>query len=203
MIRDFFNQLLTWRNTVTTQTSSRYMAQSPHAFLHDYDRKQSSRLMRVNHIGEVCAQALYIGQMLTAREEALVNSLETAKNEEIDHLVWCKSALNRLHAKPSLIVPTWFAGAFMLSIIFSIFGDESNAMFLEETEIQVAKHLDGHLLIMPWSDTVSINILKQMLDEELEHADKADAFTQREMHPILKNFMQINSKFMTSLGLYL
>ena len=140
MIRDFFNQLLTWRNTVTTQTSSRHMAQSPHAFLHDYDRKQSSRLMRVNHIGEVCAQALYIGQMLCERRGAC-KLFRNCKNEEIDHLVWCKSALNRLHAKPSLIVPTWFAGAFMLSIVFSIFGDESNAMFLEETEIQVAKHL--------------------------------------------------------------
>ena len=203
MLKEIFYEALDWRKSIVTQTSNRKISQQPSTFMHDFERKQSARLMRVNHIGEVCAQALYIGQLLTASGDELKASLKHAKLEEVDHLVWCNDALNRLHASPSLIIPVWFTGALLLSLSFSVFGDEYNAMFLEETELQVAKHLEGHLNIMPWHDSISIGILKTMLDEELGHAEKANAFTQKEMHPLLKNYMRLNSKFMTSLGLYI
>lgn len=203
MLKEIFYSVLKWRQSVVTQVSKRKIKQSPSTYMHDYERKRSAQLMRVNHIGEVCAQALYIGQLLTARSDALKASLKQAKSEEIDHLVWCNNALIRLHASPSLIIPTWFSGALILSLAFSILGDEHNALFLEETELQVAKHLEGHLQIIPWSDTISIGILKTMLNEELEHAQKAKSFTDKEMQPLLKNFMKLNSSIMTSLGLYI
>ena len=203
MLKEIFYNALKWRKSIVTQVSERKINQYPTSYMHDFERKQSAKLMRVNHIGEVCAQALYTGQLLTARSDALQNSLLQAKKEEVDHLVWCNDALNRLHANPSLIIPTWFAGALILSLGFSILGDEHNALFLEETELQVAKHLEQHLNIMPWSDYTSISILKVMLEEELDHAQKANAFTLKKMHPSLKIFMQLNSKVMTSLGLFI
>lgn len=203
MLKEILYNALKWRNSVVAQISDRKITQYPSTHMHDYDRKQSAQLMRVNHIGEVCAQALYIGQILTARSDRLKTSLSHAKQEEIDHLVWCSHALNRLHANPSLMISTWFAGAFILSLGFSIFGDEYNAIFLEETELQVAQHLEKHLTIMPWSDYISLGILKTMLEEELDHAKKANAFTSIRMHPALKQFMRLNSKVMTHLGLYI
>ena len=203
MLKEIFYHTLKWRKSIVAQSSNRKIKQYPTSYMHDYERKKSARLMRVNHIGEVCAQALYIGQLLTARSENLKESLSQAKREEIDHLVWCNDALKRLHANPSLIIPTWFAGALALSLGFSILGDEHSAVFLEETELQVAKHLEKHLNIMPWSDYTSISILSTMLDEELEHAQKANEFTSKKMNPILKQFMQLNSKVMTSLGFYI
>ena len=98
MLKEIFYNALKWRNSIVTQISDRKINQHPCTYMHDYERKQSARLMRVNHIGEVCAQALYIGQILTARGENLKASLMQAKKEEIDHLVWCHDALNRLHA---------------------------------------------------------------------------------------------------------
>lgn len=203
MLKEFFYGLIGWRQNIVTQVSHRKIKQHPSTYMHDYERKQSAQLMRVNHIGEVCAQALYTGQLLVAKEHDLRKTLTHAKAEEIDHLVWCHGALKRLNANPSLIVPTWFSGALILSIMFSVMGDEYNALFLEETELQVARHLDKHLQIMPWSDTISIAILEKMLKEELEHAKNAKSFTQKEMHTSLKSFMQLNAKVMTTVGRYL
>ncbi|MDG2348014.1 MAG: demethoxyubiquinone hydroxylase family protein, partial [Gammaproteobacteria bacterium] len=133
----------------------------------------------------------------------LKKTLSHAKSEEVDHLVWCHDALERLHSNPSIIIPTWFSGALILSIILSITGDEYNALFLEETELQVARHLEKHLQLMPWSDTISLEILNIMLAEEIEHAKNAKSFTNKEMHRSLKTFMQLNAKVMTSLGQYI
>ncbi len=203
MLKEIFYSVINWRESIVTQSSNRKIKQYPSTFMHDYERKQSAKLMRVNHIGEVCAQALYTGQLLMARENDLKKTLLHAKSEEIDHLVWCYGALNRLHSNPSIIIPTWFSGALMLSLIFSITGDEYNALFLEETELQVARHLEKHLQLMPWSDTISLEILNTMLEEEIEHAKNAKSFTDKEMHHSLKMFMRLNAKVMTSLGQYI
>lgn len=203
MLREIFYSAINWRQSAVAQSSNRKIKQYPSTYMHDYERKQSAQMMRVNHIGEVCAQALYTGQLLMARENDLKKALSRAKSEEVDHLAWCHGALKRLHSNPSLIIPTWFSGALMLSLIFSITGDEYNALFLEETELQVAKHLEKHLQLMPWSDTISLEILKTMLAEEIEHAKNAKTFTDKEMNSSLKTFMQLNAKVMTSIGRYI
>lgn len=203
MLKEFLYQPLEWRQNALTQTSARQKQQYDKHFKHDKDRKRAGQLMRVNHVGEVCAQALYIGQLLTAKESNLRTSLTQAKTEEIDHLVWCRDAMHRLNTKPSLIAGTWFSGALLLSIAFSLLGDEYNALFLEETEHQVGKHLERHLRIMPWADLTSIQILQQMLEEELEHADKARNFTTKQMHPFFQSLMALNGYIMTQLTQYI
>jgi ubiquinone biosynthesis monooxygenase Coq7 len=125
--------------------------------------------MRVNHAGEVCAQALYSGQALVARDARTRNVLETAATEERDHLAWCETRLDELGSRPSFLSPAWFAGSFALGVASGLAGDRWSLGFLVETERQVERHLDGHLRDLPAEDNRSRAVVAQMRDDEIRH----------------------------------
>ncbi|MAZ43793.1 MAG: demethoxyubiquinone hydroxylase family protein [Legionellales bacterium] len=135
--------------------------------------KQSARLMRVNHVGEVCAQALYQGQALTSRNPAVKEKLARAAEEENDHLKWCSERLIELNSHRSYLNPVWYAGALGMGVAAGICGDEYNLGFLAETENQVVEHIDRHLGKLSPEDYRSAAILKQMRIDEQEHAQTA------------------------------
>lgn len=137
------------------------------------DRERSGRLMRVNHSGEVCAQALYHGQSVTARATGVQEKLERAAAEENDHLAWCADRIRDLGSRPSYLDPLWYAGSFTIGAIAGAFGDKWNLGFLAETERQVVAHLDGHLNRLPPADHKSRAILEQMQIDEGAHATTA------------------------------
>ncbi len=132
-------------------------------------------LMRINHTGEVCAQALYYGQALWARDDATRQQLHQAANEEYDHLCWCQDRLNDLNAKPSLLNPFWYATSFALGGVAGAFGDPVSYGFVIETERQVEAHLDEHLQQLPESDCKSRAILERMKADEVRHGENARA----------------------------
>ncbi|MCC5795015.1 MAG: 2-polyprenyl-3-methyl-6-methoxy-1,4-benzoquinone monooxygenase [Chromatiales bacterium] len=133
----------------------------------------SARLMRINHAGEVAAQALYRGQAALARDPALRERLLAAAAEEQDHLGWCAGRLAELGHRPSRFDPLWYAGAFTLGALASLAGDRVSLGFLAETEQQVARHLDDHLERLPDSDSASRRVLERMRSEELAHREAA------------------------------
>ncbi len=137
-------------------------------------RQLSAALMRVNHVGEVCAQALYQAQALTTRDPALRRSLEAAAREETDHLAWTQARLAELGARPSLLNPLWYAGAFAIGLAAGRVGDAVSLGFVVETERQVEQHLQSHLSRLPAGDIRSQAIVKQMKDDEARHADNAE-----------------------------
>lgn len=202
MISDFFNHMLSIRQSLLEPPCNRQIQQPQRFYLHDQKRIQSGQMMRVNHIGELCAQALYIGQIRMASNPDLREALIAAKNEEIDHLAWCKNALTHLHASPSFLIYIWFSGALIMSLCISLLGDTTSAGFLAETEHQVAKHLKNHLSKIAMSDTASIAILNRMLAEELAHAETANEHGAEALPNILIDWMQLNGRLMTTLGLY-
>ncbi len=120
--------------------------------LSDQDRTQSSRYMRVNHVGEICAQALYQSQAFTARDEATRESMRQAAAEEVDHLAWCEQRIEELGGRKSLLNPLWYVGSFAIGTLAGIAGDKWNLGFVAETERQVADHLEGHLGMFPKND---------------------------------------------------
>ncbi len=137
------------------------------------ERAQAAALMRVNHVGEVCAQALYAGQSLTTKNEAVRAELEQAAKEETDHLAWCEQRINELGGRKSLLNPLWFGGAFGMGIVAGLLGDKWNLGFLAETERQVEAHLDGHLQQLPEADAKSRAVVEQMKTDEAQHAQTA------------------------------
>lgn len=185
------------------ETSDRDFKQVQPYFMPEQDRKLAARLMRVDHVGEICAQALYKAQILTASSDTLKKTLSAAKNEEKDHLVWCQRALDRLDSSPSLILEVWAASSFLIAIQMSFLSDEQNAAFLETTEEYVSNHIEDHLKKMPWSDTISTHILEKMYVEEIGHQNTAKAFTHQPLHPLLVGIMIVQSKLMTHVALYL
>jgi len=140
----------------------------------EIEAKIIAGLMRINHTGEVCAQALYQGQLLTARDPQLRQHLEHAADEENDHLAWTAQRLSELHSRASLFNPLWYAGSFTLGAIAGIFGDRWNLGFLAETERQVEAHLGDHLDRLPAHDQKSRAILQQMRNDEAAHARMAE-----------------------------
>ena len=132
-------------------------------------------LMRINHTGEICAQALYAGQAATARNPEVRRKMEQAASEEIDHLSWCSDRLGELDSKASLLNPLWYAGSFTLGAIAGIAGDEWSLGFIKETENQVESHLQDHLEKLPAGDERSHAILEQMKTDEAHHAEMAEA----------------------------
>ena len=138
-------------------------------------RRHAGALMRVNHVGEVCAQALYEGQALFARDPAVRQLLNHSAHEEGDHLAWTRDRLEQLGARPSLLNPLWFAGAFLMGAFASRLGDPVSLGFLSETERQVEQHLAGHLEQLPPEDLKSLAIVAQMRIDEARHARDADA----------------------------
>ena len=150
-----------------------YPGTGPEAELSDTEKASAAALMRVNHVGEVCAQALYAGQALTAKNEAVRAELDRAAREETDHLAWCEQRINELGGRKSLLNPLWFGGAFGMGVVAGLLGDKWNLGFLAETERQVEAHLDGHLQKLPEADAKSRAVVEQMKLDEARHAQTA------------------------------
>lgn len=150
-----------------------YPASAAEAPLSESERAQAAALMRVNHVGEVCAQALYSGQALTTKNEAVRDELRQAAAEETDHLAWCEQRLNELGGRKSLLNPLWYGGAFTMGLVAGALGDKWNLGFLAETERQVEAHLDGHLQQLPEADARSRAVVEQMKTDEAQHAQTA------------------------------
>lgn len=146
---------------------------APAGPLPEAERRLSGALMRVNHVGEVCAQALYQAQALTARTPELRQQMHRAAREELDHLAWTEQRLQELGDRPSLLNPLWYAGSFAIGLLAGRLGDATSLGFVVETERQVEQHLAGHLDRLPASDTRSRAIVEQMRDDERQHADEA------------------------------
>lgn len=141
--------------------------------LADDERREAAALMRVNHVGEVCAQALYQAQALTARTPELRQQMQQAAREEIDHLAWTQQRLDELGDRPSLLNPLWYAGAFGIGLLAGRLGDRTSLGFVIETERQVEQHLAGHLDRLPAQDTRSRAIVEAMKADEARHAEDA------------------------------
>ena len=152
-----------------------YPGIGPEADMSETERQQAATLMRVNHVGEVCAQALYAGQALTAKNASVRAELEQAAKEETDHLAWCEKRINELGGRTSLLNPLWFGGAFGIGVAAGFLGDKWNLGFLAETERQVEAHLDGHLQKLPEADAKSRAVVEQMKIDEAQHAQTAVA----------------------------
>jgi 3-demethoxyubiquinol 3-hydroxylase len=141
--------------------------------LPEADRELAGALMRVNHVGEVCAQALYQAQALTARTPELRQQMDKAAREEVDHLAWTEQRLQELGDRPSLLNPLWYAGSFAIGLLAGRLGDAASLGFVVETERQVEQHLAGHLDRLPAEDARSRAIVDQMRTDERQHADDA------------------------------
>ncbi len=139
----------------------------------DAEKAQAAALMRVNHVGEVCAQALYAGQALTAKNQGVRAELEQAAREETDHLAWCEQRIDELGGRKSLLNPLWFGGALGIGALAGLLGDKWNLGFLAETERQVGAHLEGHLRKLPEADARSRAVVEQMRIDEAGHAQTA------------------------------
>lgn len=145
------------------------------AVLSDADRRLSGALMRVNHVGEICAQAMYSAQAMTTRNPALRHQFEHAARDETDHLAWTQKRLAELGARPSYLNPLWYAGAFGVGWLAGRSGDARSLGFVMETERQVEKHLDRHLQRLPADDLASRAIVRQMSEDEARHGAEAAA----------------------------
>jgi ubiquinone biosynthesis monooxygenase Coq7 len=161
-------------------------------------RRLSGALMRVNHVGEVCAQALYNAQALTTRDPALRRQFEHAAREETDHLAWTQDRLRELNARPSLLNPLWYAGSFAIGLIAGRAGDAISLGFVDETERQVEQHLDNHLQRLPADDTESRAIVEQMKDDEARHGAEARASGAAPLPVPVRWAMRLASKVMTT-----
>ena len=161
------------------------------------DKLQSAKLMRVNHSGEVCAQALYRGQALTAQSVSVKKHMIKAAREENDHLQWCENRLEALDGRKSILNPAWYVGSFAIGAFAGILGDRPSLGFLAETESQVETHLDKHLELLPKDDLPSHRVIKQMKDDEKRHATSAIDAGALELPNIVKTTMRITSAIMT------
>jgi ubiquinone biosynthesis monooxygenase Coq7 len=172
-------------------------AGGPRADLDAEERRLAGALMRVNHVGEVCAQALYQAQALTARTETLRQAMEQAARDETDHLAWTRQRLNELGAMPSWLNPLWYAGAFGIGLAAGALGDRVSLGFVVETERQVEQHLAGHLDRLPAADARSRAIVDQMKRDEARHADEAAAAGGLPLPPPLPTLMRAAARVMT------
>jgi 3-demethoxyubiquinol 3-hydroxylase len=161
------------------------------------ERRLSAGLMRVNHVGEVCAQALYQAQGLTARTEQLRQQMTEAAREETDHLAWTSTRLSELDARPSLLNPLWYAGAFALGLLAGRLGDAVSLGFVVETERQVEQHLAGHLERLPAKDHRSRAIVAQMKDDERRHGDAAERAGAKALPAVARLAMRAAARVMT------
>jgi ubiquinone biosynthesis monooxygenase Coq7 len=163
-------------------------------------REEAAALMRVNHVGEVCAQGLYQGQALTARAPANRRALEHAAREEQDHLVWSAERINELGGRPSLLNPLWYAGSFALGAVAGALGDRWSLAFLAETEQQVEEHLAGHLQRLPEDDARTRAVVEAMRADEAKHRDSAIALGAAVLPAAAKTAMRVMAKVMTTVS---
>jgi ubiquinone biosynthesis monooxygenase Coq7 len=168
--------------------------------LDESERRHAAGLMRINHVGEVCAQALYVGQALVARDAATRAQLLHAAQEETDHLAWCADRLRELDSRPSLLNPLWYAGSHAIGVVAGLRGDGWNLGFVVETERQVEAHLDEHLQSLPEADLRSRAILETMKADEARHAANAEAAGARVLPPPIPALMAAASKLMKTVA---
>lgn len=169
------------------------------AGLTDDERRLSGALMRVNHVGEVCAQALYAAQALATRDAALAARLDAAAREETDHLAWTEQRLRDLGARPSLLNPLWYAGAFGIGLLAGRLGGDATSLgFVVETERQVERHLQGHLDRLPVADRASRAVVAQMKADESRHAEDARDAGARELPAPARLAMRLAARVMTT-----
>jgi ubiquinone biosynthesis monooxygenase Coq7 len=167
------------------------------------ERSHAAALMRVNHVGEVCAQALYAAQALATRDPAVRAEMAQAAREETDHLAWTRTRLDELGARPSLLNPLWYAGAFGLGLLAGRFGEKVSLGFVVETERQVEAHLQSHLERLPAGDHASRAIVAQMKDDEAAHAQRALASGGVELPAPVRLAMRGAAKVMTTTAHYI
>ncbi len=172
----------------------------PDAPLDGKERKLSAALMRVNHCGEVCAQALYQGQALASRNAETKQALSQAAREEEDHLAWCEQRIEQLGGRTSFLNPLWFTGALSIGYVAGRFGETWNLGFLKETEKQVERHLRGHLERLSPLDTKTRAIVEAMEQDEAQHAATAEALGARELPLPVKHAMSASAKVMTTVS---
>lgn len=165
--------------------------------LSDAEKKHAAGLMRVNHAGEVCAQALYQGQALTARNPEVKRQMERSAQEENDHLDWCEHRLKELDSRTSLLNPLWYMGSLSIGALAGLAGDKWSLGFVAETEKQVEKHLDGHLGSLPTHDQKSRVIVEQMKQDEIDHGNKARDAGGVDLPTPIKALMGLTSKILT------
>jgi len=174
--------------------------ETPASELSDAERRHVAGLMRVNHAGEICAQALYAGQAATARNPEVAGKMQQAADEEIDHLAWCEQRLDELEDRPSLLNPLWYAGSFAIGALAGVAGDKWSLGFLKETERQVEAHLEDHMGRLPETDARSRAILDQMKTDEASHAEMADQAGGEELPEPVRRAMKVASGFMKALA---
>lgn len=168
--------------------------------LNDAERRHAAGLMRINHVGEICAQALYSGQAAVARDAATRQELLAAAAEETDHLAWCAERLRELDSRPSALNPLWYAGSYAIGALAGWHGDGWNLGFVVETERQVEAHLGEHLKSLPEGDARSRAIVRQMKMDEARHADHAQARGARVLPPPVPTLMAAASKLMKTIA---
>lgn len=191
--------------TLTNQAQTSGVSYPGHAeepTLNATERKHSAGLMRVNHAGEVCAQALYHGQALASRASSMQAQMEQAALEEGDHLAWCKQRLDELNSHTSYLNPIWYAGSFCIGLAAGVIGDKWSLGFVAETEKQVIKHLTGHMAILPTQDIRSHQILSRMENDEARHRDEAIEAGAHELPKPVKIVMGWTSKVMVNAAYY-
>lgn len=160
-------------------------------------------LMRVNHCGEICAQALYQGQALTSRNVLVKEAMRSAADEETEHLSWTEQRIRELGGRKSFLNPLWYLGSLSIGLVAGALGDKWNLGFLAETERQVEAHLDSHLLSLPATDVRSREIISQMRLDEIEHAETAVQYGAAELPIVLKVAMRLTAKAMTKAAYHL
>lgn len=170
----------------------------PEAELTKEQKRHAAALMRVNHVGEVCAQALYAGQAFTAQHEAVQRALEQAAWEETEHLNWTERRIKELGGRKSLLNPLWYAGAWIIGAVAGRLGDSVSLGFLAETERQVGRHLESHLGRIPDADHRSRAVIEQMQADELRHAEMAVHLGAKELPQAAKQAMRQAARVMTS-----
>jgi len=168
--------------------------------LDEADRQHAAGLMRINHVGEICAQALYSGQAAVARDAGTRADLLAAAAEETDHLAWCADRLRELDSRPSLLNPLWYAGSYAIGTLAGLRGDGWNLGFVVETERQVEAHLQEHLQTLPQADSRSRKILETMKADEARHADRAEAQGARVLPQPIPALMAAASKLMKTIA---
>jgi len=197
-INAFDNALRTLHGVYSTQSRANPAGDLQEAELDESERKHIAGLMRVDHVGEICAQALYQGQALTARDETTRQHMLQAAAEETDHLAWCDDRLKELDSHTSFLNPVWYAGSFAIGAAAGLAGKGWNLGFVVETERQVEAHLEQHLNEIPEKDQRSRVILQQMKDDEVRHAENAEQAGGKPLPPPIKDGMRLASKLMTT-----
>ena len=200
-----------WLSPQTTSTTPEPLtnnkeypaSQSKNCELNNNEITQAIHMLRVDHSGEICAQALYHAQALLTRDVELHKHLHQAKQEETAHLKWCQTRLEELGGRPSLLNPVWAAGAYAIGLSFSLAGDQWNLGFLAETEMQVTQHLENQLHTLSERDHRTRAILTQMHEDEMRHGSEAFAQGGKPLPTLIKKGMRWTAKIMTCTARYI